>query len=153
MKHVITAAVAAGFLATAGIFATVTQRGAEPAVAATTAYAADSDVETNDDARETESKGAELNESRKLSRLAKISPADARRAAEARYRASATSVSLEDENGTVVYVVRIGSSDVKVDAGTGRVLYADSVDRGVSESGRVRGSVAGPDTDVEPPDR
>ena len=51
----------------------------------------------------------------------------AQQAAEAYVHAGrATQVELDDENGTLVYSVEIGSSDVKVDAMTGAVLGVES---------------------------
>jgi len=51
----------------------------------------------------------------------------AQQAAEAYVHAgTATQVELDDENGTLVYSVEIGSSDVKVDAMTGAVLGVES---------------------------
>jgi uncharacterized membrane protein YkoI len=51
----------------------------------------------------------------------------AQQAAEAYVNAgTATQVELDDENGTLVYSVEIGSSDVKVDAMTGAVLGVES---------------------------
>jgi len=51
----------------------------------------------------------------------------AQQAAEAYLNAgTATQVELDDENGTLVYSVEIGSSDVQVDAMTGAVLGVES---------------------------
>jgi len=51
----------------------------------------------------------------------------ARAAAEAYLHAGpASKVSLDDENGQLIYSVEIGTSDVKVDAMTGAVLRVDS---------------------------
>jgi|GEM_PF-678174 len=79
----------------------------------------DGDGETNDDAKEQQ-------ESAKLQSLAKITPQQAQQAAEAKQGGTASSVKLENENGSVVYTVAIGNTEVKVDAGNGRVLYTES---------------------------
>ena len=52
----------------------------------------------------------------------------AKAAAEASLNASgkATTVTLDDENGKLVYSVQIGQTDVKVDANTGTVLPAQA---------------------------
>jgi len=56
-----------------------------------------------------------------------ITADQAKAAAEAHLNAgAATQVQLDDENGTLVYSVEIGTSDVKVDAMTGAVLSVDS---------------------------
>ena len=56
-----------------------------------------------------------------------ITADQAKAAAEAHLNAGgATKVQLDDENGTLVYSVEIGTSDVKVDAMTGAVLSVDS---------------------------
>jgi uncharacterized membrane protein YkoI len=56
-----------------------------------------------------------------------ITAADAQQAAEAFLNSgTAMQVTLDDENGQLVYSVRIGETDVKVDAMTGAVIGADS---------------------------
>ncbi|MDA8410216.1 MAG: PepSY domain-containing protein [Treponema sp.] len=42
----------------------------------------------------------------------------------------ATSAKLEDENGSLVYAVKIGGADIKVDAMTGAVIRVDGSDKG-----------------------
>ena len=74
--------------------------------------------------------GTESDENAALAPLAKISSADATKAALAAVPGTAGAAVLENENGNVVYGVTIttstGSTDVKVDAGTGKVLAQDS---------------------------
>jgi hypothetical protein len=84
-----------------------------------------------------QSQGAnETDESAALQPLAKISAADATKAALAAVPGTASTATLENENGNVVYSVVVttstGSVDVKVDAGNGKVL---SQDAGGNESG------------------
>ena len=72
--------------------------------------------------------------------LAKITPDQARQAALTAVSGTVTSVTLGDENGSLVYEVLIGKTDVKVDAGNGKVLHQDAAD---SESGETEGSETG----------
>jgi uncharacterized membrane protein YkoI len=77
---------------------------------------------------ETEDK-AEGAESERLKGLARITPEQASAAALAQVPGTVKKVELENENGNVVYGVEIttanGESDVKVDAGDGRVLHVE----------------------------
>ncbi len=101
------------------------------------------DRETSE-ARETgESKDDQMDatQSAKLRALAKITPQQAQQAAEAAVTGKATSVNLENENGSLVYSVAIAQKEVKVDAGNGRVLYTDSLNNEGNESNHVRSSI------------
>ena len=77
-----------------------------------------------------ERSGTESNENAALAPLAKVTPAAAAKAALATMPGTAGTPSLENENGNVVYAVSITTLtvivDVKVDAGTGKVLAQDS---------------------------
>jgi uncharacterized membrane protein YkoI len=56
-----------------------------------------------------------------------ITEAQARQAAEACVPGTAvTKITLDDENGVLVYSVELGSTDVKVDARTGTVIRIDT---------------------------
>jgi uncharacterized membrane protein YkoI len=72
---------------------------------------------------------AEGAESERLKSLARITPEQASAAALAQVPGTVTKVELENEDGNVVYGVEIktahGESDVKVDAGDGRVLHVE----------------------------
>src|SRR5882672_10851228 len=72
---------------------------------------------------------AEGAESGRLKSLARITPEQASAAALAQVPGTVKKVELENENGNVVYGVEIktadGESDVKVDAGDGRVLHVE----------------------------
>jgi uncharacterized membrane protein YkoI len=72
---------------------------------------------------------AEGAESERLKSLARITPEQARDAALAQVPGTVKKVDLENEDGNVVYGVEIktakGDSDVKVDAGDGRVLHVE----------------------------
>jgi uncharacterized membrane protein YkoI len=77
-----------------------------------------------------EAKDDEAQESKELAKYAKITPEDAKKSALAEVPGKVVKVSLDNENGYVVYSVEIatdtGVKDVKVDAGNGHVLYIDS---------------------------
>lgn len=77
------------------------------------------DSETND-----------TTEAKQLASLAKISEAQAKAAAEKSAGGSASSVTLEEENGNVVYAVTVGKKEVKVDAGNGKVLHTETAEAG-----------------------
>jgi uncharacterized membrane protein YkoI len=72
---------------------------------------------------------AESAESERLKSLARITPEQASAAALAQVPGTVMKVELENEDGNVVYGVEIktaeGESDVKVDAGDGRVLHVE----------------------------
>ena len=80
-------------------------------------------------------------QSTKLRALAKITPQQAQQAAESAVAGKATSVKLENENGSLVYSVAIAQKEVKVDAGNSRVLYTDSLNNEGSDSNDVRSSI------------
>ncbi|MEH2425339.1 MAG: PepSY domain-containing protein [Nostoc sp.] len=80
------------------------------------AEASDGNGETNDDAQE----------AAKLQPLAKITAQQAQQAVEASVGGKASGVKLENEDGNLVYTVEIGQQNVKVDAGNGKVLYAEN---------------------------
>ncbi|MFC3832910.1 MULTISPECIES: PepSY domain-containing protein [Deinococcus] len=87
--------------------------------------------------------GAEVpdaQEQAQLQALARITPDQAKQAALAAVPGTVTSVMLGDENGSLVYEVLIGKTDVKVDAGNGKVLHQEAAD---SESGESEGTEAG----------
>ena len=109
------------------------------------AQASDGDGETND-ANEAGEEKNEQQESSRLQSLVKITPQQARQAAETAQRGRASSVQLENENGNLVYAVRIGQREVKVDAGNGRVLYVDNANRETNEGTRPRSSIQVPRT-------
>ncbi|MCA6601255.1 MAG: PepSY domain-containing protein, partial [Pseudanabaena sp. M57BS1SP1A06MG] len=68
-------------------------------------------------------------------------PQQAQQAAEAAVAGKATSVKLENENGSLVYSVAIAQKEVIVDAGNGRVLSTESLNNGGGESNHVRSSI------------
>ena len=72
---------------------------------------------------------AEGAESERLKSLARITPEQASAAALAKVPGTVKKVELENEDGNVVYGVEIktanGESDVKIDAGDGRVLHVE----------------------------
>ncbi len=109
--------------------------------------ASDGDGETNDDAEDKQA-------SSQLQSLAKITPEQARSAAEAAKGGTANSVKLENEDGNVVYSVAIGQQEISVDAGNGKILQTQSLKAEGKESVSPRSSVqvseaAGGDGDGE----
>lgn len=81
-------------------------------------------------ATEARQEKSEQNEAASLKQLAKITPDAAKTAALKAVPGQVTDVVLDNENGNLVYSVNVktvtGTVDVKVDAGTGRVLAQDS---------------------------
>ncbi|MBP5975694.1 PepSY domain-containing protein [Brasilonema sp. CT11] len=100
------------------------------------AQASDGDGETNDDAQEQQ-------EATKLQPLAKITAEQAQQAAETSVGGKASSVKLENENGNLVYGVKIAQQDIKVDAGNGKVLYTenDNQEDEKNEANRPKSSI------------
>jgi uncharacterized membrane protein YkoI len=86
------------------------------------------EAKESEDGEEAEDR-AEGAESERLKSLARITPEQARDAALAQVPGTVKKVELENEDGNVVYGVEIktakGESDVKVDAGDGRVLHVE----------------------------
>lgn len=58
--------------------------------------------------------------------LAKITPQQAQQAAQAVVPGTVSSVKLEDQDGSLVYAVVIGQTEVAVDAGNGQVLRQEA---------------------------
>jgi uncharacterized membrane protein YkoI len=86
------------------------------------------EAKESEDGEEAEDR-AEGAESERLKSLARITPEQAQSAALAQVPGTVKKVELENEDGNVVYGVEIktakGESDVKVDAGDGRVLHVE----------------------------
>lgn len=101
----------------------------------------DNDVETRDDPTPAsrssiqlppESQAAEqpdAQEEAQLRGLARITPQQASQAAQAAVPGTVRSVSLENDDGGLVYAVVIGQTEVKVDAGNGRVLAREQAEQ------------------------
>ena len=71
---------------------------------------------------------SEWDESKALAGLAKITADQAKKVAEAKVRGIASTVKLDNENGSLVYEVKIGEQEVKVDAGNGSILKIEQND-------------------------
>ena len=82
------------------------------------------DRETNDD---TKAQAEEQQDSAKLQSLAKITAQQAQNTAEVAQGGKAQSVTLENDDGNLVYAVMIAKKEVKVDAGNGHVLYTEAI--------------------------
>jgi uncharacterized membrane protein YkoI len=76
----------------------------------------------------TPASGSRLDDGKDLVGQAKISEAQAIRAAQSAASGPLNEVDLEHAGGKLVYNVDVGSKDVKVDATSGQVVSADSDD-------------------------
>lgn len=87
---------------------------------------------------------SEQDESKILAGLAKITADQAKKAAEAKIGSAASSVELGSENGSLVYEVKIGNQEVKVDAGNGSILkveQADNEKKGIENETKKSGDI------------
>ncbi len=120
-------------LAMAGTGVAFAQTGAKPAVVptATTAASGEYTGEQSGDgemAASAENSDGESNDAIVVGTAA-IGYDQAVKAAEQYAKKGvATSASLEDENGSLVYAVKIGGADIKVDAMTGAVIRVDGTE-------------------------
>jgi len=92
--------------------------------------------ETNDDEQE-------KSESQRQS-LAKITPQQAKQAAETAVGGTATKVKLENENGSLIYAVEIGSKELTIDAGNGKVLSSENLGQGDKAEDAPKSSIQVP---------
>lgn len=86
---------------------------------------------------------ADAQEAAQYQGMAKITPEQAKTAALAAVPGTVTSVQLGNENGFLVYDVTIGTQEVIVDAGNGKVLYQGVMDVSDHESGTENDNEAG----------
>ncbi|MBE9125583.1 MULTISPECIES: PepSY domain-containing protein [unclassified Coleofasciculus] len=141
-----------GTLGLGGLVRTVYATQSKPAVATITqhhtntqiAEASDGDGEVPDDVEEQQ-------EAARLQPLAKITPQQAKQAAEAAQGGTASRVTLDNEDGNLVYTAIIGQTEVAVDAGNGKVLYTENMNQedDANEATRPRSSIQVPYTDAE----
>ena len=102
-----------------------------------------------------ESEADELDEEQEAARLqplAKITPDQAKEAALRVQSGEVTELELEAEDGSLLYEVTIGETEVFVDAGNGEVLYTQGIDAEVDEAteqARPRGSIQVPDSEIK----
>ena len=110
--------------------------------------ASDGDGETNDNVEEQQ--GAA-----KLQPLAKITAQQAQQAAQTSVGGQASKVELENEDGNLVYEVKIGQQEVIVDAGNGRVIYSENENQEdeKNEASRPKSSIQVPNNDGEANER
>ena len=78
--------------------------------------------------------------------LAKITPQQAKQAAETIQGGKASRVKLEDENGNLVYAVTIGQQELLVDAGNGRVLSNSNPNTEQNDGIQTRSSIQVPNS-------
>jgi uncharacterized membrane protein YkoI len=125
----ITAALVAVMIAGAGIALTAAMAQGKRKQEEKAKYHSSIQVQDDKPEREEAEDKAESAESERLKSLARITPEQASAAALAQVPGTVKKVELENENGNVVYGVEIktadGESDVKVDAGDGRVLHVE----------------------------
>lgn len=93
-----------------------------------------SSIRVNDNGQETD----DGTEAKKLAPLAKISSDQAKAIAEQQTGGKAANVQLENEDGNVVYAVTVGTKEVKVDAGNGKILHTETAE--AEESGEMEGT-------------
>lgn len=158
MKNSIKAALAVG-LATAlgaGGFGLVANAKGNVPAASETRIAQATDTEVNegpeDEAKEgTEDEAQDAQEMAQYKSLAKITPQQAQKAAEASQGGTATKVELDEEDGSLVYEVKVGKAEVLVDAGNGKVLKTEAKGQEENDAAeaKIRGSIQVPDTDGE----
>lgn len=108
------------------------------------AEASDGDGEVADDVEEKQ-------EAAKLQALAKITPQQAAQAAAAAQNGAVSRVTLDNEDGNLVYKALIGRTEVAVDAGNGKVLYTENVNQEdqANEATRPHSSIQVPPTDAK----
>ena len=102
------------------------------------------EVEDEDREFEEDEELEEEQEAARLQPLAKISADQAREAALQVQDGKVTELELEAEDGSLVYEVTIGETEVFVDAGNGDILYTQGVNEKVDEAteqARPRGSI------------
>lgn len=83
----------------------------------------------------------EADEATALASQAKITSDQAKEAAQAEVPGTVTKVELDNENGYLVYSVEVGGKDVKVDAGTGKVLHIEADDDAGEQQGEEPQSI------------
>lgn len=74
-------------------------------------------------------------EQAKLASVAKITPDQAKAAAEKALGGTASEVKLENDGGNVVYAVTVGTKEAKVDAGNGSILHSETSDGETNDGG------------------
>jgi uncharacterized membrane protein YkoI len=145
-------------LGAAGIAAAATGTSSSPSATPTTAQSETApdqqnqqDPTLNGSVQASDPAGSGESSDAALQPLAKITPEQAKQAALAAVPGTVNKVTLENENGSVVYGVEITAggtvTDVKVDAGTGKVLAQDSGnDAGKGETGGQQAGTEKPET-------
>jgi uncharacterized membrane protein YkoI len=104
-------------------------------------------AEASDGDGEVADKVEERQETTRLQALAKITPQQAQQAAQAALGGTARSVKLDEEDGNLVYKVKIAQTEAAVDAGNGKVLYTEKdnqEDDDATEARRPRSSIQVP---------
>lgn len=85
-------------------------------------------TDNNQNESATENDQSESGDAALFAGMAKITEADAMKAAEAAVGGTANKATLGNEDGSLIYEVKIGTQEVKVDAGNGTILEVESDD-------------------------
>jgi uncharacterized membrane protein YkoI len=147
-KKLAVVAALAGVVGFAGINQVVSAQSVQTPSAITAQQRSNETAEPNEGTGENETAN-EQQETAQLQALAKITPQQAQQAAQAAQPGQVTGVQLEDENGSLVYAVKIGQNEVKVDAGNGKILYTETPNSEQNEGNRPRGSIQVPQSGNE----
>lgn len=118
----------------------------QPAAVAQNSEAAGEQADEPEDG-EMDDQQEEQQEDAQLQNLAKITPQQAEEAARTVASGTVSRVSLDNEDGSVVYKVVIGQSEVLVDAGNGTVLETETVGSESSPDAAPAGSIQVPNDD------
>lgn len=94
----------------------------------------------------TYAKMSETDETAALAKLAKITSAQAQQIAEKAVPGTASSTELSNEDGSVIYRVQIGATDVSVDAGNGAVLEKEQHHNGGDHADKNESAEGGTET-------
>lgn len=137
-----------GSLGFGGLAKVVYAKQSKPAVAVMPQNQSKTQIaEASDGDGEVADKVEERQETTRLQALAKITPQQAQQAAQAAIGGTARSVKLDEEDGNLVYKVKIAQTEAAVDAGNGKVLYTEKdnqEDNAATEAKRPRSSIQVP---------
>lgn len=151
-KFLLTAAFV-GTLGLGGLARSVYASQSKPAVAIMPQSQNNTQIaEASDGDGEVADKAEEQQEAARLQPLAKITPQQAQKAAQAAQGGTASFVKLDNEDGSLVYKVTIAKAEVVVDAGNGKVLYTEKVnqeDDAAAEASRPKSSIQVPHTNEQ----
>lgn len=108
------------------------------------------DAETSETHEDDESEVDDAQKSAQYQSLAKITPQQAQKVAEAAVGGTASKVELGNEDGNLVYEVMVSQTEVLVDAGNGNILHREDAnveENDAAEAPIPRSSIQVPDHD------